>query len=91
MDEDEEKNVMRRLWGMSQALSSEKLRKQTGWRPRKMGFLEGVEVYKAAFDVAFRDRDLGVGMVLEFWGFGRGEGGRKDSSLGTSNPHEQYR
>ena len=59
---------MWRLVPFSQALRSERLRTQTGWRPRHRGFLEGIEVYKAAFDEALRSKDPGVVKVMGMYG-----------------------
>ncbi|MCJ1327049.1 hypothetical protein MMC10_003715 [Thelotrema lepadinum] len=56
------------LMGFSQALKSERLRSLTGWRPEHIGFLEGLEVYKAAFDAALEKRDPAVVNMLESFG-----------------------
>ena len=56
----EKGNIARELSGFSQALKSERLRTQTGWRPVKMGFLAGLEIYKTSFDEALRQKDPAV-------------------------------
>ena len=63
-------NVMQDLTALSQPLRSERLRSMTGWRPRKLPFLEGIEQYRAAFDVAFKERDPAIMKILGFWKMG---------------------
>ena len=60
----DENNIMQKMIAFSQALKCERLRSQTGWRPRKMPFLEGIEQYRAAFDVALKEQDPAVMKVL---------------------------
>lgn len=52
--------TLQETMAFSQAMGCKKIRYETGWRPKKMGFIEGLEVYKVAFDAALESKDPAV-------------------------------
>ena len=68
-------DVVQMLFGFSQWVSSEKLRKDVGWKDRKMLFSEGIRVYRKAFEAAVNLQDPGVEKVRAFVRMAEGGGG----------------
>ena len=68
----EKGNRFHELMAFSQALKSEKLRRETGWKPVKMGFTQGVEQYRVAYDAALEVKDPMVMKMIGFMGMARG-------------------
>lgn len=63
-------DVVDALTGFSQWVGSEQLRKDTGWRDRRMLFTEGVGTYRKAYEAAVERGDLGVERIrkrVEGW------------------------
>lgn len=54
------------LTGFSQWVGSERLRRDTGWRDRRMLFSEGAGFYRRAYEVAVERGDLGVLRIRRF-------------------------
>ena len=52
--------TLQETMAFSQAMGCHKIRRETGWRPKKLGFIEGLEVYKVAFDAALASKDPAV-------------------------------
>jgi nucleoside-diphosphate-sugar epimerase len=52
------------LMGFSQWVGSEKLRRDTGWRDRRMLFSEGIRVYRGAYEAAVERGDEGLKKMM---------------------------
>ena len=59
-------DVVQMLFGFSQWVSSEKLRRDTGWKDRRLLFSEGLRTYKKAYEAACKLNNPGVEKIRGF-------------------------
>jgi len=52
------------LMGFSQWVGSEKLRRDTGWRDRRILFSEGIRQYRGAYEAAVERGDEGLKKMM---------------------------